>query len=544
MNGITMCIIDDVKTVIDGIMKKIPWAEHGIEIVGTAVNGKDGLQLIRDKHPDIVLTDIRMPMRSGIDMIRELKEGGEEWSKVIFFSGYSDFAYAQESVRLGAFDYLLKPFTTQQIIDVVLRAKARIEAQRLEQLDRMALERKVRESLPYLRQEYFRLLIRHDELPERAYEKWEFLGIDMGTRGFVAMSVQIDGLMNERFPLPVNEVELTRFAVQNIMEETINKLVKGIVFREHLGQFVIVLNVDERVDVLALAEACRHNVNQYAKRAVSIGVGGRVEGIGEIAHSYEQAKTALSYQFYSGGGCIISYSDIERQGHITPHYSADKETELLYCLRSGNREGTERLLESISEECLRYPAPPNPDVMTNLFYGLAFSMYRVITEKADPKQRMWLDDRLSAMKKGRYLSTAELMEDVKELGLTGCEWLQKRQKNDVGQLIHQALNYVRGRLGSDLTVQECAGVVHLSPSYFSNLFKKETGMTFMQYVTSERMEKAKELLLEGMQVQDITFELGYRDRPYFSELFKKHTGMTPSEFRAKYESTASKFKSE
>ncbi|CAM4225566.1 helix-turn-helix domain-containing protein [Paenibacillus alkaliterrae] len=538
MNGIKMCIVDDVKTVIDGILKMIPWEEHGIEIAGTATNGQEGLSLIREKNPDIVLTDIRMPMSSGIDMVRELKESGEHAPKVIFFSGYSDFAYAQESVRLDAFDYLLKPFTKQQIVEVVLRAKAHIESQRLDRLNRMVLERKLRESLPYLRQEYFRLLIRHDEQPERAYDKWGFLGIDMGTSGFVAMSVQIDELMHERSYLPVREVELSRFAVQNIMEETIKKQAKGIVFREHLGQFVIVLNPDEGVDVLALAEACRHNVNQYAKRDISIGVGSRVEGIARIALSYEQAKTALSYQFYSGGGCIIFYSDIERQGHITPHYSPDKETELLYCLRSGNREGTERLLESISEECLSYPALPDPDVMANLFYGLAFSMYRVIAEKAEPGQRMWLDERLSAMKKGRYLSTSELIRDVKELGLTGSDWLHKRQKNDVGQLIHQALNYVSGRLGNDLTVQECAKVVHLSPSYFSNLFKKETGMTFMQYVTSARMEKAKELLLEGMQVQDITFELGYRDRPYFSELFKKHTGLTPSEFRSKYEGAA------
>lgn len=544
MSGISMCIIDDVKTVIDGILKKIPWVEHGIEIAGTAANGKDGLRLIRDKQPDIVLTDIRMPMSSGIDMVRELKESGGHMAKVIFFSGYSDFSYAQESVRLGAFDYVLKPFTVQQIEDVVLRAKARIEAERVEQLDRLALERKLRESLPYLRQEYFRLLIRHDELPERACDKWEFLGIDMGIRSFVAMSVQIDGLMDERSPLPVREVELSRFAIQNIMEETIKKQAKGIVFREHLGQFVIVLNPDEGVNVLALAEACRNNVKQYAKREISVGVGSRVEGIGEIAISFEQAKTALSYQFYSGSGCIISYSDIERQGQIMPHYSPDKETELLYCLRSGNRERTERLLDRISEECLRYPALPVPDVMTNLFYGLAFSMYRVIIEKVDPNQRIWLDDRLSAMKKGRYLSTAELIRDVKEFGLTGCEWLQKSQKNDVGQLIHQALNYVSGRLGSDLTVQECAGVVHLSPSYFSNLFKKETGMTFMQYVTSARMDKAKELLLEGMQVQDITFELGYRDRPYFSELFKKHTGLTPTEFRAKYERSVADGESE
>ncbi|MBD2867220.1 response regulator transcription factor [Paenibacillus arenilitoris] len=534
MSEITMCVIDDVITVIDGILRKIDWAKHGIAIAGTAVNGREGLRLIREKRPDIVLTDIRMPFGSGIDMVRELRNRGESPGKVIFFSGYSDFAYAQESVRLGAFDYVLKPFTVEQIEDVVLRAKVRIEAERAEQLDRLALERKLRESLPYLRQEYFRLLIRHEELPERAADKWEFLGIDMEPRGFVAIAAQIDGWKEGSPPMPVSEVELSRFAVQNIMEETIDRQAKGIVFREHLEQFVILINAVEHSDALALAEACRDNVSRFAKRDISIGVGGLAEAIGDIAMSYGQARTALSYQFYFGGGSVISYRDIERQVGMTPHYSPDKETELLYCLRSGNREGVERLLDGIFDECLKYPAPPDPEIMANLFYGLAFAMYRVIAEKAGPEQRQWLDERLAAMKRGRYSSTGELIGDVKELGLTGCEWLLKRQKSDAGQLIHQAINYASGRLGSDLTVQECAAAVHLSPSYFSNLFKKEIGMTFMQYVTNARMEAAKKLLLEGMQVQDITFELGYRDRPYFSELFKKHTGMTPTEFRSKY----------
>ncbi|GIP19439.1 DNA-binding response regulator [Paenibacillus montaniterrae] len=539
MSKVTMCIIDDVKAVVDGLLKIIPWSEHGIDIVGTAGNGQDGLRLLNEKRPHIVLTDIRMPMLGGIDMIRNLRSVDEGQTKVIFFSGYSDFTCAQESVRLSAFDYLVKPFTTQQILEVVLRAKKQIESERLERLDRMALERKVRESLPYLRQEYFQLLIRHDELPKHASEKWEFLGIDLERTGFIAMIAQIDGLMDEQAPLSVRDVELTRYAVQNILEETLGKQTKAIVFREHLGQFVVLMNPSGDGETLELAEACQRNVKQYAKRDISIGVGSRVEEIGEIPLSYNQAKTALSYQFYFGSGCLISYSDIERQGHAVPHYSAEKETELLYCLRSGNHEGVERLLDGICEECLRYPAPPDPDVMTNLFYGLAFSIYRVVAEKADEKQRIWLDEQLGMIKKGKYMSTAELIRDVKELGRTGCDWMQSRQKNNVGRLIHQALNYIQEQLGQDLTVQECANAVHLSPSYFSNLFKKETGMTFMQYVTSARMEKAKELLLEGMQVQDITFELGYRDRPYFTELFKKHTGLTPTEFRSKYESLAS-----
>ncbi|MDF2837252.1 MAG: hypothetical protein K0Q63_2892 [Paenibacillus sp.] len=534
MSNMTMCIIDDVKTVIDGIIKKVDWQAHGIDIVGTAVNGRDGMQLVREKQPDILLTDIRMPLASGLDMVRELQESGTT-AKVIFFSGYSEFEYARESMRLGAFDYVLKPFTVKQIEEVVLRAKAQIEQERAKRLDRLALERKLRESLPYLRQEYFRLLIRHEEQPERAADKWEFLGIDMEPRGFIALAVQIDGLPEDSSPMPVREVELGRFAVQNILEETLKKHAKGVLFREQSGPFVMLINDGGEQGVLALAEACRDNVSLYAKRDISIGMGERADTIGDIAMSYEQARTALSYQFYFGSGSMIAYRDIERQVGMTPHYSPEKETELLYCLRSGNREGTERLLADMFEECLRYPAPPDPDNLSNLFYGLAFSMYRVLAEKAEPEQRRWLDEQLVALKKGKHASTSELMEEVRTLGLTGCDWMLKRQKSDAGQLIHQAIQYAGERLGTDLSVQECAAAVHLSPSYFSNLFKKETGLTFMQHVTAARMEKAKQLLLEGMQVQDVTFELGYRDRPYFSELFKKHTGMTPTEFRGKYE---------
>jgi two-component system response regulator YesN len=128
-----------------------------------------------------------------------------------------------------------------------------------------------------------------------------------------------------------------------------------------------------------------------------------------------------------------------------------------------------------------------------------------------------------------------LKATLTEICITGCELMQSRQKNDSRQLIVEAVAYIKRHLASELTVQECANVVHLSPSYFSNLFKKETGSTFMQFVTAARMDRAKELLLQGVQVQEVTYELGYKDRPYFSELFKKHTGRTPTEFRQQYE---------
>ncbi|MNI29894.1 Arabinose operon regulatory protein [compost metagenome] len=101
-------------------------------------------------------------------------------------------------------------------------------------------------------------------------------------------------------------------------------------------------------------------------------------------------------------------------------------------------------------------------------------------------------------------------------------------------MIYEAIDYIKSRLPEDITVGECAAHVHLSASYFSSLFKKVTGMTVTQFTTSERIQKAKALLVEGAQVQEVASAVGYEERRYFSEMFKKITGQTPTEFRAGY----------
>ncbi|XEC96070.1 helix-turn-helix domain-containing protein [Paenibacillus tarimensis] len=531
---IRLCIIDDIPTVVQGIAKKIPWDQYGITVVGTAANGEEGIGLIRETRPHIILTDIRMPKLSGIDMIKEVTGDGESPPKVIFLSGYSDFAYAQESIRLGAFDYVLKPFTPGQVVDVVLRAKRELESEQMEYMNLVELQQKVRESMPYLRQEYFRLLLRCVSQPANTEAKWEFLNIEMDREGFAVIVAEIDGFEHDLQSMPVVEAELIRFSVQNILEETIGEHTKGIVFREQLHQLVAIVNAAPEADAGHLAELCRHNVERYAKRTVSIGLGARVKEAGDIHHSFDQAKTALSYHFYTGGNCVIHFHDIEHRGATAPHYTPEKETELLYCLRSGNKEGVERQLLDIFKECIQYPGPPDPQLFMNLFYGLAFTMYRSISGAIGEGQQRAIETKIAAMRSGNTKSLDELKSSLFEIGTICCEWMQKQQNRDSQRLIVEAIRYIEENLGSELTVQECANVVHLSPSYFSNLFKKETGSTFMQYVTAARMERAKEMLLCGIQVQEISYELGYKDRPYFSELFKKHTGMTPSEFRSKY----------
>lgn len=529
---IKICVIDDIPTVVRGLTLSVDWEKQGMAVSGTATNGEEGLAMIREVKPDIVLTDIRMPFMDGIEMMKTILQE-MPWVKLIFLSGFTDFAYAQEAVRLGAFDYIVKPFTKAQVLEAVLKAKAALERERSQAEQMQSMEQKLRESLPYLRQEYMRLLIRYGSPQNKLRQQWEFFSINMEDEGFMVMVAEIDFFATRTVELPVNEVELIRFAVHNILEETFLSHTKGIVFRENLNQFVAVVNPSDGVDAEQLAEMCRENVTRYTYQTVSIGVGEAVKEPWRLSASYGQAMSALAHTFYTGGNSVYCYTKEENQKSAMPRYSYEKEKELLYCLRSANTDKAEDQLEAIWDEWTNVTTRPEPEMMRTLCQELAHSMHRVFIERVSESEVTELEMKLAEMNKNPS-SFEEIRRQMKEYCRQGCSYLQKRHFSDARSLVDQAISYIEQNLQHNLSVGDCAKSVHLSPSYFSNLFKKEIGMTLAQYIIAKRMEKAKIMLLEGMQVQDIAISLGYEDRPYFSELFKRHSGMTPTEFRSNY----------
>ncbi|UQZ34011.1 DNA-binding response regulator [Paenibacillus sp. PK3_47] len=529
--SIKICIVDDIPAVVRGLSQRIPWDEHGIVVAGTAANGEEGLMQIRRHRPDIVLTDIRMPFTDGLEMMRIILAEQPD-IKLIFLTGYSDFSYAQEALKLGAFDLIVKPFTKCQVLESVLKAKEVLERERSQAEQMRGMEQKLRESMPYLRQEYMRLLIRYGTRQQHRSQQWDFYNIRMNSRNFCVMVAEIDFFAERTAALPVSEVELIRFAVHNILEETVAGYTQGIVFREHINQFVIVMNPPAELDAEQLAERCRENVRKHTYQTVSIGLGGQVEEAGQLAVSYAQALSALANTFLTGGNSVYRYIEGTEGDAALPRYSYDKEKELLYCLRSANLAKAEEQLDDIWNEWLSTPVLPDPSLVKTLCLELAHSIHRVFSDKAADSEVKLLEKKLADMNSA--LSFEELRRQIREFCRQGCAYVQIRQSSESRVLVERAVAHIQGNLHRNLSVADIAREVHLSPSYFSNLFKKEMGMTLAQYIISRRMEKAKELVLEGMQVQDIAISLGYEDRPYFTELFKRYTGMTPTDFRAKY----------
>ncbi|WP_240420076.1 response regulator [Paenibacillus periandrae] len=528
---VSLCIIDDIKSVVNGLTM-IDWVGEGVTVAGTSSNGEDGLELILREKPDIVITDIRMPRMDGLTMLRELLEANLA-CKVILISSYTDFDYAKEAVRLGAFDYVVKPFTEEDIVEAVRKAKAHILQEREVLLNVRGMELKLRESMPLLRQEYLRLLVQHRTSWDHTSKRWDFLKLGLQPQGLIVLLLEIDMFQEHAAKLSMHEVELIRFSLQNIAEETIREYADGLLFRLEADRFVAVLNDPADMSATQIAERCCKNIESFTKFTVSIGVGGRAESVAELPDSYKQADQALTYHLFTGGNGAISYDEIPRTNKQASMSLEGKE-EVLLALRSGSGERAAALLLQLSA-ALQRPSPrPNPEYLLSHYEELAASIIRTLYELVSPDELQPLVQSYKAKTSGSGVALTVLEQQLAALCRDGGELVRKNTLSEVQLVIYKSLEYVKQRLERDVTVGECAAHVHLSVSYFSSLFKKVMGMTLIQYITAERIQKAKSLLIAGVPVQEVAAIVGYEERRYFSEMFKRTTGMTPSEFRASY----------
>ncbi|OZB92396.1 response regulator [Paenibacillus sp. XY044] len=532
--AVTLCMIDDIKSVVDGLTA-MNWEEQGIRVAGVSNNGEEGLKMINELRPDLIITDIRMPRMDGLSLLRAVLEENRS-CKVILISGYADFEYAQQAVQLGAFDFVVKPFSEEDIMSTVLRAKADIMEERSKRLSLREMENKLRESMPVLRQEYFSLLVSHRTSWEEASRRWDFLNIELEPQGFVVMLIEIDRFQEQAAELSIHEMELIRFSLLNIMQETLDDYARSVVFRARHDRYLAVLNaagVSGPFSPIEIAELCCRNIEQYTKFTVSVGVGGRVEEISELPDSYRQAHRALSHHLFTEGNAAIMYDDIHQSGSQEP-LALEYKDELLLALRSGNVGRTGAILSAISETLQNLISRQNPDYLLSLYDELAASAIRTFYEMVPYPDIQPLIQRFRAVQGAAGVSLPSLQRQLLALCTEGAELVRRNSLSEGQRVIYEAIDYIKSRLSDDITVGECAAHVHLSASYFSSLFKKVTGMTVTQYTTSERIHKAKLLLVEGAQVQEVASAVGYEERRYFSEMFKKSTGQTPSEFRAGY----------
>ncbi|WP_238392313.1 helix-turn-helix domain-containing protein [Paenibacillus antri] len=485
-------------------------------------NPEQALLAIERERPPIVLTDIVMDGMTGLQLVERAKRPDYQ-PKFIIVSGYGDFEFARQSIQLGVQDYILKPFDREE-----LRSKIRTLVKLVRE---EAAEREKADGLhPYAKlgalslRDTFLLGLCTEAAPMREHlvhrlKFWELEWLANGAYQVLAVdcAAAADGPDGRR--VPERELELRRFAIGNIGREVVREFEPAVILRAPSQQWIIIAE-ESKSD--ALADRLDQVVRVYQKYNVRIGVSGVSASIQALPEAFGQAKAALRYALLGTDAAVCRYMDVRSKVE-----DQDPAAALMEAIVSADAERIEIGVEKVVDGWVVGGAAASSAELQRRCLDLIARLYGSVGARLDgghPQISVELWERLEAI-----FTAPEMKRFLYEhcLGIGGR--LSATHENAV---VEQAKRWIRERYFRDITLQELAEHVGLSAVWLSQLFKRETGTTFSEYVVDLRMEAARRLLRETtLKVYEIAEKVGYTDVQHFGQTFKKKCGHSPKEFR-------------
>jgi len=512
----SVLLVDDERIILEGISTMIHWEEHDAALIGTARNGIEALQLIKEHKPDIVISDIKMPGMDGLQLVEQARELFPDLA-FILLSGFDDFQYARKAMQFGVKHYLLKPCNENTIIQALVEVISEIQQQRKKEQFMRHMELELAKALPHAKEQFLKELVTNKTYGQRDWEQYRRLfhiSEDLGLIQLILL--QLEG----------NYEYEHLFAVKNIAEDVLGASV--VQLGTTIGsQVLLMLKVNYDKDwFFTRMEQIKQTFQQYYKLDLTIAVS-ETATINKVRQMYHDTLECLNYRFYLGEGAIITKHDIANIITDSPSFYYD-DGQLTIYIKSGDWPSAEQELYRFFQEL------SDCRLDTSMSKSYALSLLISITRLSLQKEKR---DDMSRVAKLEELQTLRAIEQyilavAKEITDENLQTQQKKQSSIVDrviEIVHSSLAQ------STLTLNWIANdILFMNVDYLGKLFKKETGEKFSNYVMRLRIEKAIELIetTSDVKVFELAEQLGFGDNPqYFSQVFKKHTGQTPTEYR-------------
>lgn len=523
---LTALIVDDEPLMRMGIQKAIDWNSYGIGEINTAPNGRIALQMVEERQPDLLLTDVRMPGLDGLELSRIVKE---RWPaiKVVIISGYDEFSYAKKSIACGVTDYLLKPIDSKTLGQTIDKVTQEIVDERGKIRKQDHTSHLLQQSVGIARQKVLKELL-FGEVGEKDLKRYEHvLGLHDSIRGSNAIAMVRINAYKEKSTW-FRDGGLLHFAVQNILEELLRTEGSGELVDLRPGSLVLVLRQDESdfssmEDFVMKAQAA---VLDYIRVPTTWGLGSIASGIQGLRQSYRDADRALKLRWLSPAKRVLIFNQETTgktfSGNDTIHTIAQ-------ALQLGSTkpllDELEKLKTRFGKDCLF-----DPESIEAFYLKLAESLELLQKERSRENQT----DLREQVREVLYLSDT-LNDAVSSLEALFHEFVQNLHQHlpkPYSKVIRDVIEFLNQHYGEDISLADAANRVFLNRSYLSYLFVQETGSNFSDFLAVLRLEKAKELLAAGgLKNYQVAEAVGYKDFRHFGQMFKKHTGMTPGDFR-------------
>lgn len=526
----TVVVADDEKELRTALIRNVNWAEIGFQLVGEAENGAEALELVEKLEPDLLLTDIKMPFLSGIELARQVREV-KPATQIAFLSGYDDFSYAQQAIQYNIISYILKPVSAAEINEELINIKNKIDEKYKEFTTHNQTQEQLKaaEFLLPLMLDGFR-----GSLSERQQE-----GILENAVRFGILNAKNSEL---RYAVTVVEIfdedgeNITEPANVNAVDTILKKYVKHMSFYIE-GKVVSLLvatgaGFDKYLHILT--EEIAQSVHRIMKKVCVIGISRAVEKLENVHESYIEAVNAVGYSKRNGNG-IQFISDIERADEYDVEGMKSFSNDVESLIRGGTCLELENYLNNTFDKMME--AHVSITTMNFVMVQMILAVFQIVYAVAD-------HDMLQELQKQNPLSSRIAYEDFSKLKkkyigfcLTAQKIIAEQRKKSSALICDKALKLIETRyMDPDISLVSISTEIAVSPNYLSALIKKSTGSTFTDILTKKRITIAKEMILcTSMKVREISEKCGYNDQHYFSYCFKRVVGISPNACRREYE---------
>ncbi|WP_019637497.1 response regulator [Paenibacillus fonticola] len=508
-------LIDDEPGALEGMQLWVDWRSIGFEVCGTGSNGVEGLQLIKELEPDLVVTDVNMPLMNGLEMIAAWQAEQSSDVRFVIISGYSEFEYAQKALRFGVSHYLLKPIISGEAEEELAEIHEELVQEKEKQgMTQIALYEEIVSQLKELLQVELPGQRRVEPQRENTVldrlsqvrDKWNFCLVQTEEASFADLRGKAAALLYEEEAMYLIDLDMNRF---------------GIVYGDFPGEG------GERDSCRILEELAR----LYAGQRVFMAIGEGTDDLLQIGHSYQTAREAIMHKFYDTAyDRIYRYEQTAKQS-LNYRYDQLAAVEGIigaFTLldQAAYREAVDSAARSFRELLVA------PEIVKKVVIHMMCIIMEYFKETGETKAKLLFEKyELPGLSDSVFI-LSDLMDLLRSCGTEGIELLLQEQSRKSQGMVHKINDYILEHYRERLTLKKLGEMFYMHPAYLGQLLLRKNGISFNELIHNLRIEEAVRLLGQSqLKNSEIAELVGYSHYGQFFKQFEARMRMSPNEYK-------------
>lgn len=521
-------LADDEEEIRRSIEKKVNWGELGFELVGSVSNGEEALELTEQMSIDVVMTDIKMPFMDGLTLCSKVKNNYKN-TKVVLLSGFDDFEFAREAIHLEAEEYLLKPVGIQDLENVFRKIKNSLDKERDERRNIENLREYYNSSLPMLKEQLLVELLSGNISKKKAEGMIQSYEMKLLSPFYSVALIRGEFKKREK---DLQTKQMLMLSLMNLAKEYLEKNMQIQIFM-FLDRIAVIGCLQSREEISDFI----YHMNQVCKSGsrileanVDAGIGQEYPELDKIYNSCEEAKEALNYRLLlEEKNQAIYINDVKP--YSTEYIQLEGVEKIVHSMKFGTKEELLNAVTMFVEEVKSHKMPMQQFQLVVM--ELFMEMWKMTRSHNLDSAEIFEEIRSPQGFFEKLFSMDEMTVWLNEKSVKIWEMLRKNRAASTNSITEKAKKYIEENYNnSGLSVEDLCRHLNVSATYFSVMFKKELGMSFVSYLTKVRLTRAVELLDHTDDKSYVIAEkVGYTEPNYFSYVFKKQYGMSPTKYK-------------